>query len=114
MEIRTILQVMKLMYNSKLNHLNVLIRSVEDLEINHNIPVLLSCFLFSKKKILSYAARFFSPQFFPPERIDGITDSNRCHTCVQLVLYIEHAYCYCFLQTPIILTLCEVIFYYTL
>lgn len=65
MEIRTILQVMKLMYNSKLNHLDVLIRSIEDLEINHNIPVLLSCFLFSKKKYFLMQLDFFLLNFFP-------------------------------------------------
>lgn len=70
MEINTILQVMKLLDNTKLSHLNVLIRSVEDLEINHNIPVLLSCFLFSKKKYFLVHTDFF-PNFFSPRRIDG-------------------------------------------
>lgn len=111
MEISTILQVMKLMYNSKLSHLNVLIRSFEDLEINHNIPVLLSCFLFSRKKpdLVVQAGGFFPD--FPPQKnrwqllIPATGVIHLCRYC-----YIQSMPMHGSLQTPIILTICKVIF----
>lgn len=121
MEISTVLQVMKLMDNSKLSHLNVLIRSFEDLEINHNIPVLLSCFLFSKKK--KQTTRHFLVQtgFFPefPPHLPAksrwqllIIVTGSIYVCRQC--YIQSMPTHGSLQTLIILTICKVIFYYTL
>lgn len=56
---------MNLMNSSKINHLNVLIRSVEDMGIKHSFPVPLSCLLSNKKISPCAASIFMKFQFFP-------------------------------------------------